>query len=496
MATALLLFIVSLQCIDVCRTSSINNMPWSWDTVPLQSLFGTLGQTSFTDYQAEFIATNYKVVVLSDCLSHTRTVPVWYRMSSQLRKYAQTEQLKIFLYFKSDMISSACFNFTGALVADPTMHLHDINGNKIYPISGNTDWVLFDFNQSRVRKWWIDHLTTIIITAKQRYNVTVNGILTDGIFKPFSDAVYPNDVYKKNAALLAKEAQIALHSINDDTFLFACCIAPHGNNFIHVYPYLDGIMFEQYAGFGMVEQTGKINPDKMFKFFETAKLFGANKSKSLLVKAWIGPESTPFRTDNIIGPTWPDDYGQIPKTRYGIANVSAGLLPYPLATYLCGVYDQYIYFGYYYWYFLLGGVVPCPDDRSQCTAPVGWYKEFGNRLGKPLTDGYFYDKYKCNRSFEYAHVYVNVDDPTSAQIEWFTAEPTVDPTLSPTGVPTLTMEVMDHDTNTQSSVNALLVQIVVVVLLVIGCVSYFCYKKIKLKEDIDDRKARVYHEMS
>ena len=135
-----------------------------------------------------------------------------------------------------------------------------------------------------------------------------------------------------------------------------------------------------------------------------------------MIKSWVGPETGPI---NGFGPSWPSTYNaKTPTTHQQVQNASSVLITFPLATYLCGIYNKYVYFNYAWWYDIMQGYVPCPDDPTSCDCPLDWYPEFVNRLGQPLGDGIITDNTKCNRSFENATVYVDLNDDFSAEIIW------------------------------------------------------------------------------
>ena len=93
-------------------------------------------------------------------------------------------------------------------------------------------------------------------------------------------------------------------------------------------------------------------------------------------------------------------------------------MTYPLALYLCGIYNKYTYFGYAWFWNIVQGWIPCPDDPDSCDCPSDFYKEFTAKLGEPKSNGIMTDTFKCNRTFEYANVYVDITDNTSAVIQW------------------------------------------------------------------------------
>ena len=143
------------------------------------------------------------------------------------------------------------------------------------------------------------------------------------------------------------------------------------------------------------------------------------ENKILWIKGWIGPQVSPIVGDGAVhGPTWPKNYGITPNTTLEIQKASVKLLKFPLAIYLCGIYNKYTYFGYAWFWDVLEGWIPCPDNPTSCDSPINFYTEFMNKLGKPKSKGIITDKFKCNRSFEHAQVYVDITDNNSAQIKW------------------------------------------------------------------------------
>ena len=145
--------------------------------------------------------------------------------------------------------------------------------------------------------------------------------------------------------------------------------------------------------------------------------FGPNKA--LWIKAWVGPGDGPITGNGVThGPQWPPLYGVTPNTTTEIQKAATEKLKYPLAIYLCGIYNKYTYFGYSWFWGIDQGWIPCPDDPTSCDAPVDFYKEFTSKLGKPKTKGIITDTYICNRSFENANVYVDIRDNTSAIIDF------------------------------------------------------------------------------
>ena len=137
--------------------------------------------------------------------------------------------------------------------------------------------------------------------------------------------------------------------------------------------------------------------------------YGPNKA--LWIKAWVGPGDEPMSGSGLThGPSWPVLYGKTPNTTTEIQEAATRLLKYPLAIYLCGIYNKYTYFAYSWFWGVDDGWIPCPDDPKSCDCPSNWYQEFMNKFGEPKSNGIMTDTFKCNRSFEYADVYVDIRD--------------------------------------------------------------------------------------
>merc|ERR550539_2253719 len=101
------------------------------------------------------------------------------------------------------------------------------------------------------------------------------------------------------------------------------------------------------------------------------------------VKAWIGPETTPILST---GPSWMPGYTSpnglvFPATKAEIAVAAQELLDYPLAIYLCSLYDANVYFSYAWRWAIADGYVPCANDIYDCSSPAEWFPEFTNKLG-------------------------------------------------------------------------------------------------------------------
>lgn len=171
--------------------ANINNLPWSYDKVALWADFGTSNTSLLSDYQSQFIATHYNIVSLEKCLADPAQTGIpteisFYKIASGMRKYASTNELKILFYFALDTCYSTCYNITDSFYANKSMWLKDDDGNYIYQ-SGNSKYPIYDLTQEYVQDWWVNTTAQVMITAKQQWNITINGLFVDGVNKSFAN---------------------------------------------------------------------------------------------------------------------------------------------------------------------------------------------------------------------------------------------------------------------------------------------------------------------
>eukprot|EP01083_Nonionella_stella_P080189 220213_1 len=417
---------ISSMIFMLANGASIDNLPWSYDTVALWADFGTQNVSLLSEYQSEFIATHYDLVSLEKCLGNYRTTGIpteesFYKIASSMRKYASPKETKILFYFATDSAICGCYKITDQFCNNQSMQFKDDYGNIISSNAGP----FYDHTQTYVREWWTNTMVSVMTTAFAR-GIIVNGVFADGSQTHFNANVSKQREKEYNEAvlLLFDETRKAFAEVNDDLFLYANGISTYseaispGHN-LQVFPHVDGMLAEHFGSFEEINSNGQINATDLLFYYNVSQsieegVYGVNKS--LWIKAWVGPESGPI---NSFGPSWPPSYNAVtPKTYEELQNASAALVTFPLAVYLCGIYNEYVYFNYAWWYGVNEGYVPCPDDPSSCACPLNWYKEFTNKLGKPTTGAIMTDIFKCNRSFENANVYVDLEDSSSAFIQW------------------------------------------------------------------------------
>eukprot|EP01084_Bolivina_argentea_P215457 365794_1 len=414
---------------------TVADLPWSWDTIALWADLGTQNTSLFTEYQSKFAAETYDIISIEKCLGNTAktnitTEEAFLNISSQMRKYASPNETKILMYFAADCAYCKCYDITDEFCNNKSMWLTDDYGN--YVFNGNNPY--YDHTQQYVRDWWANTVTSMMNTAINK-NIIINGIFVDGASKNFSSN---NKNFSNQRALewnnglysVMNETKKLFTNINDDLYIIANAIATYSNFApeygMQILPYVDGVLHGHFGSFEEViggnKGNGKLNTSLILWAFNISQAIANGdygQNKSLWIKAWIGPQGSPMAgTQPVHGPTWPIGYGITPNTSQGIQEAATKLITYPLALYLCGIYNKYTYFGYAWFWDILQGWIPCPDDPTSCDCPIDFYKEFAAKLGKPKSNGIMTDTFKCNRSFEYANVYVDIQDNVSAIIDW------------------------------------------------------------------------------
>eukprot|EP01083_Nonionella_stella_P150277 478463_1 len=478
----LLLYYISLELVHSSRAP----LPWSWDTVPLWADFfiRTRDKLPIPEYRAQFAAEHYSVISIEKCLFSKRygrghTEKSFYAIAKSMRKYSN-DNLKILFYWNSGKNFCDCYEISKTYCPSPT----------------------YDHSKQSVRDWWVNALVTVLKTGLDQ-GVMIDGVFIDGI------------IHVAKAKVLLQQTRNALNQIEQEYGIDLYIIGnrllsstrTHTVSHLDLLPYVDGMCIEHFGAFEEVKHTAKgssINPDSLLIWYDVVPkiasgTYGANKA--LFFKGIIGPV---VRGSDGKIPSWPSWYAKTPTTNKAIKDASVSLITFPLAVFLCGIAHKNVYFSYGWWYDINHGYIPCPDNPSSCCSPVDWYPEFTNDLGEPLTGPIMTEKYKCNRSFEHANVYVDLSDDKSALIEWIppTPGPTANPSVSPsTSQPTSTanpsvstpnsteylaftntMEAMQQTTEergTYPGIIGAVIGLIVVLLILFVVYSYYTYCKQK-----------------
>ena len=267
MATVLVAIFALMRII---QAANIDNLPWSYDKVALWADFGTSNTSLLSDYQAEFIATHYDIVSLEKCLASPAQTGIpteisFYKIASKMRQYASTNETKILFYFALDTCYCNCYNITNSFYSNKSMWLKNDNGNYIYQNNQPT-YPCYDHTQRYVQDWWVNTVKQVMITGKQEWNITINGLFIDGLNRNFESqnvSAQRQMEYDQGILYILNETRRSFAEINDDTFVFGNGISTYNgmDNNLDMFPYLDGMLGEHYGAFEEVinSENGKIN---------------------------------------------------------------------------------------------------------------------------------------------------------------------------------------------------------------------------------------------
>eukprot|EP01083_Nonionella_stella_P022581 62462_1 len=467
---------------------------WSYKTVSLWADFHTRHSPGWilSDYQSEFLATNYEYISIEKCVGKDRsTEDAFIEIASQIKKH--NTDTKVLFYWNAFKCYCTCYDATQSFYNNQSMWLYTDAGDPIY-MNNNPAWPFYDMTQSYVRDWWVTALVSIISKILEQ------GVMVDGVF---IDALYAavlgvsrarHQVFNDGILLLLLQLKEALNNLKPGLFIlgnglhYNCFPYQAYNRCANVAQMIDGLCYERFGAANELDNDNKY-PNTYWKVESIVR--GINVTQTFIEKDIA-----------VFVKTWPQSSSNLitPATSNAEKRLAAiDMLPYPLAIFLCGMYDKNVYFSYAWSWSLNDGYVPCPYDNTTCNAPTDWYPEFMNELGRPTSPGgVLYDGYKCNRTFEYAIVYVDLADEASAEIIWLTRNPTYHPTsqtTAPTDSPTIlpttepTVDVgygRNRSEERKSGSGLLVIQVVVLILIVSGCVVYFCYKRTKMKINVEN----------
>lgn len=384
-----------------------------WETVGdmlWADFAGTGYSQTLTDEQVSFVASTYQIVSLEKCFamsSFPTTEAAVVNMTKRLKDV--NPNVKVLFYYHTFQDFSDCYAAGKVFMANPGWWLYDDNSKPV----GTSPRFYQNSIEPVVQDFW----------AQSILNVSALSGLIDGVFADGTDmAPIPNVSSSRLTALvhashvMVNSTRHALQALNPtrETMLFGngldeyAQIAGHG---VDALPYLDGIVYEHFLAFEMLDPVNGTVVPALFDEAMGLILNASAQGKGVLVKAWPGPCTTPILP---LGPAWPGN--SQPMTYAGRAAAAAQWLTPALAAFLVLVQPN-IYLSYSTWYTAPDGYYPCPNNT--CSAPVSWYPALAHPLGAPsgpaLRTGWTY-----SRAFEHAQVTFNAANVTASTIVWTT----------------------------------------------------------------------------
>ena len=287
-------------------------------------------------------------------------------------------------------------------------------GEVIRP-DGNPQHLYLDFTVPEAAEWWIGVPLQVVMAAN------ADGVFFDGtsgmdftgvgISRERSQAINSAAFaavkeYRQRAQKLLANHVVIGNGLSEYSYP-----PDHG---MFSLAFLDGVCIEHFGAFeGVDDRNGSILPANLLLWAQlTAQAVSLNKT--VLIKTWIGPETTPI---DGMGPTWPSAHTPaLNRTHVGIAKAAKENLVFPHSLFLCIVQPE-VYLSYAWWYDLMQGYVPCPETPEGCDVPDNFYPALLKKVGDPLSVGKW-SAYVCQREFLHASVYVDLGNISSARIVW------------------------------------------------------------------------------
>jgi len=370
-----------------------------------------------SDEDAAFIAGTYDLVSLEKCFGvggpgpHNYTISNFIWTARQIKRQPGGNRTKVLFYWSSHTAYTDCYEdvASGLMMAHPEWWLRRANGSAY---SHHAKRPIIDFTVKAAADWWVSVLTYVY----QHADEAMDGVFIDGASdwasnlprEDFSD----ERIAELNAAhrVAMRRASQALHKLSPSLQMIgngaSIELLKDGT--------LDGTCVEHFGAFEWATSVSGVPRAKIVSRVLDSLHELAALGKVVLVKGWVGPETTPI---DDLGPTWPRKFVD-PKTDkglkrnpQGISRAASDLLDYALASFLCTAGPSFM-FSYTWWYDVYDGVVPGGD------APKKWYPQLRQPVGQAQGPARLEDGHRCSRSFENAEVAVDLLDYGSAKITW------------------------------------------------------------------------------
>lgn len=398
---------------------------------------GPRTECGLSDKEAAFIAKTYDIVSLEKCFGqgttfakHKSTVDSSLLTARQIKKQPGGNATKILFYWSSHAAYTDCYEDPegGDFMKHPEWWLMHKDGKTAF-VSGVQSRPYIDFTAPGATEWWVD----VVAKVYKEADGAIDGIFIDSA-GDWADHLPPaeftpqriDDINKAHVGAIRKVSKL-LHEKNPSSLVLANMLgtdAPETSYELMKDGTLDGVCAEHFGAFEWANRAGLPVQNIVDKWLQHLRR-AAQLKKIILVKAWVGPETTPIDGR---GPTW-SRFFRDPKTRRpmvrsndGIAKAAEDMLDYSLAAFLC-VAEPGFMFSYTWWYDVSDGNVPGED------APKDWYPQLQHPIGKPKGPPHFRMATNamgmpigkvCTRSYEGADISVNLLSYYGARIIWKT----------------------------------------------------------------------------
>lgn len=426
--------VLTLLILSLTLWGASAQWPHSWKTGG-DALWADFGSPLLlASDKLSFIASTYNIVSLEKCLGHSvpmATEDAYIITAGALKALNPT--LKTMFYFHASVDISGpsftpCYAAGQYWLAHPELWLYGDDG--VTPVV-NGPFLFHNLTLAETQRYMVDVPMGVLKRAPNLFD----GVFADGsLAGPYAN-VSAARTAEFNTALynLGLTQSLALNAARPDAPGGVQVIGnglaqywyPNNPSFskddgMGMVPFYDGVCVEHFAAFEMTASNCSLVPDLMREMLENIAAVAA-LNKTVLIKGWPGPISTPI-TD--LGPSWPAACGKVAgATHEERAQDMLDWFQPSYALFLLAV-EPTVYWSYSWWYgFDDGYWAPANATQvNQTSAPLGWFPDLARPLGEPTGpaarvpggSGWLY-----TRTFQHAAVTVDLADyRTTAKIVW------------------------------------------------------------------------------
>ena len=400
--------------------SPISAWEHNWDTL-LSSQFIDFGYNSYTEPQAQFLASHYAGVSIEKCSSPNMTEAVVWSSSRQVKAYNPATRLVF--YWDMDQNNLKCYAAYEVFMSNPSWWLRDDAG-VVVNVSSNQP--IMDYSNVEARAWWTNVPLGGVGSPQALW---VDGVLADGAGATLSAAgcyhtnsrisVARCDILVAAKSTMLRELQDLLTTINGGVVLqngLSYYSPPNSPPDFGKSTLNDtlGVMNEHSAVFEQVLPTGALNTTLVADVIETV-IYATSIGKVVILGTWpgllvgFGKNGNPAWYNN----TQPEtlaDWRPVMLSKHTFA-----------AAFFMTIASNRTFMQYELWYDgFHQGVLPCDDAPTTCCAPLSttWYPNLYKPLGPPLDNATRIGNI-WTRHFTFATSTLNLDNPDASSIDFF-----------------------------------------------------------------------------
>lgn len=423
-------FLAALLAICLCGAAAQWTHAW---TTGGDALWADFGSPQLLDSATlAFVAQTYQIVSLEKCLGHAvplSTEDAYIATAGALK--ALNPALRTLFYFHASVDISGptfapCYAAGAYRLAHPELWLYGDDGAPVL----NGPFTFHNLTLAATQRYMVDTPMGVLRRAPGLFD----GVFADGALAgPYAN-VSAARAAEYNAALyaLGLTQSLALNAArpgapggvqvigNGLAQYWTSDPAFSRDSGMGMVPFYDGVCVEHFAAFEMTAANCSLVPELMADMLQRIAAVAA-LNKTVLVKGWPGPVTTPISD---LGPSWPAACGRpAGATHEARASDALEWFEPSYALFLLAA-EPTVFWSYSTWYGLADGywAPASPAQANLTSAPLGWYPDLARPLGEPAGpaarvpggSGWRYE-----RAFEHAAVSVDLADyRASAKIVW------------------------------------------------------------------------------